>query len=255
MGASLPWYHGIYMRLMPWVNRRFDGIVVNGEMVKRHVESAEGAPGAKVRVIYNGIDLPPADEPAPALYRDELGAFWVGATANLKTVKRLDLLLDAMVLIREEHRVANVRTVVLGEGPERAALESRAAQLGLTGKVHFPGAVRDVTAHVRCWDAAVLCSDKEGLSNAMMEYMACGRPVVATSVGEAPALVDDSNGALIPPGDAPALAAALAQLAKDPALRLRQGARSRRKIEERFSWPKAMSSLEGYYRELAGERS
>jgi glycosyltransferase involved in cell wall biosynthesis len=99
----------------------------------------------------------------------------------------------------------------------------------------------------------VLCSDREGLSNAILEYMAYGLPVVATAVGGNPELVNGDNGALVPAADADALTHALAELVDDANGRESRGARARLDVERDFSWPRAIGALEDYYHELAGQ--
>ncbi|MBI4395603.1 MAG: glycosyltransferase [Elusimicrobia bacterium] len=250
LGKSLPWYHALYRGLMPAVNRRFDGIVINGKEIKNHVMRAEGARETKVKVIHNGIELPSGMPAAPRLFREKPAEFWVAVTANLKPVKRIDFFLRALALLRDEHNVTDFRAVVMGEGGERGVLEDMSRRLGLDGRVHFMGAVSDVIPYLQHADAAVLCSDEEGFSNAVLEYMACGLPVVATAVGGNVELVDGSNGFLVPPGEAGDLAHALARLAGDPALREDLGARSRAKVEETYSWARCMEEWESYYKSV-----
>lgn len=254
MGNSVPWYHSLYRWLMPAVNRRFDGIVINGNNIKGYVLQAEGVPENRLKVIHNGIDLPSPSVPLPRIFQENNADFWVGITANLKPVKRLDVFLRALALLRDEHGIRNFRAIVMGEGRERPALESLSGDLGLRDRVHFLGAIGDVFPYLQGLDAAVLCSDKEGFSNALLEYMACGLPVVTTSVGGNTELIDDSNGICIPPGDAMALSAALARLAGDPSLRKAWGLRSRKRVESAYSWTRCMAELESYYQAIVSRR-
>ena len=97
-------------------------------------------------------------------------------------------------------------------------------------------------------DIGVLCSDREGLSNAStLEYMAAGLPVVATSVGGTPELVDQSNGACTPAGDPAGLARALASLVSSPELRKSKGYISLQRARSHFSWEKSIAETEAYY--------
>jgi glycosyltransferase involved in cell wall biosynthesis len=117
--------------------------------------------------------------------------------------------------------------VLVGSGACEA--EVRAECDGtLLRRVHFAGAVSNPLPLVRHFTIGVLCSDSEGLSNSVLEYQACGLPVVCTNVGGNVELVQDgTNGFLIPPGDVPALADRLRRLLDDPALRAAMGAKGR----------------------------
>ena len=119
-------------------------------------------------------------------------------------------------------RLDGVSLVVLGDGPERAALERRSAELGLAGRVRFLGAGTrdDVVRLFRAADAALLTSAWENLPHTLLEALAVGTPVIATAVGGVPEVVrDGENGLLVPPGDVEAIAAAIERLLGDAPLR------------------------------------
>lgn len=138
-----------------------------------------------------------------------------------------------------------------GDGPGLAAARRRAAALGLAERVRFPGFQPDpgfADAQV-----AVLASRWEGLPLVVLEAMRAGLPVVATDVGGIPEAVSHGEtGLLVPPGDARALAAALARLLADPDLRARLGAAGRRRYEERFGHEAMVDRTLAVYREVAG---
>src|SRR5205823_863274 len=117
---------------------------------------------------------------------EERPAGWrtVGIVANLRPVKGLDLFLHAARRIVEQH--PDTRFAIAGDGEQRRELEQLTATLGLAGRVRFHGAVQDIPAFLGRLDVAVLCSHAEGMSNALLEYMAAGRAIVATAVGAAP---------------------------------------------------------------------
>jgi glycosyltransferase involved in cell wall biosynthesis len=120
-----------------------------------------------------------------------------------------------------------VTLVVAGDGPERAALERRMRELGVEGRVRFLGSVSrdDVLRLFRAADASVLPSAWENYPHTVVEALAVGCPVIATAVGGVPEVVrDGENGLLVPPGDPPALAAAVSRFFSDPALRERLAA-------------------------------
>src|SRR5207302_5751638 len=119
---------------------------------------------------------------------------------------------------------------VAGEGEERSALEHGAARRGLGERFVLAGGVKDVPGFLAGLDVAVLCSRAEGMPNAVLEYMAAGRPVVAAAVGANPDLLAGGDcGLLVPPGDAGALAGAIDRLLTDRGLARRLGAAARRR--------------------------
>lgn len=247
LGAgNQPWYHRLFPLVLQAANRDFAGIVTNSEMVRAYAAKREHTPASRYVVIRNGID-PVVGQPAGAVARD--GRLRVGIVASLTAVKRHDVLLAAWArLPRDPAGAAELH--ILGEGPERPALEQQAAALGIADSVRFHGAVTDVGAQLEAFDIGVLCSDREGLSNAILEYMAHGLPVVATDAGGNGELVDAANGVLVPTGDPDALAHALAGLLADGDRRRELGAGSRRKIEAGFTWEAAMRDLTGFYERL-----
>jgi glycosyltransferase involved in cell wall biosynthesis len=252
-GKNQPWYHNLFGMVLPFVNRSFAGIIANSEQVRHYVAVREKVPLEKIKVIRNGVSLPDTAESAPVLFKNDQDVLWIGLAASLTPVKRHDLLLHAVAILKRKPLTKPVRVLLLGEGPERRALEQLCNQLQLDDVVFFQGAVREVASYLHHLDICVLCSDREGLSNAILEYMACGKPVIATAVGGNTELVNDQNGILIPPDDPDALADGLAELVSDEKKRRKMGTASLTIVKEQFSWQKTMAELEAYYREMLGE--
>ena len=250
LGVGQPWYHALYRKALPLVNRRFCGIIANSNKVKEHVVRNEGIPPDKVRVINNGISIAGRSTISPDVFKRVRSDVWVGIAANLIPVKRVDIFLMAFALLRSMVPNVSIHGVVLGDGPLRGPLEAQVEELGLSQYLHFEGAVRDTLPYLQHLDIGVLCSDREGLSNSVLEYMSCALPVVVTDVGGNPELVDTSNGVCVPPGDHEALAAAMASLIGDPSVRKALGEHSREKIVKGYSWERCMDELQAYYREL-----
>ena len=249
--GNQPWYHRLFALTLPWVNRRFAGIVANSRQVQEYVARRERTPAAKIKVIYNGVALPePTSRPPPELFTKHSADVWIGLLASLTPIKRHDLLIRAFARLSESCPGVRVRMAFLGEGGEHERLERLAEQLGVRDRIHFEGAVKDVDGYLTHLDIGVLCSDREGLSNAILEYMAYGLPVVATSVGGNPELVSAENGVCVPPDDPEALAAALRSLVEDTQTRARLGVASKEKARRLFSWGRSIADLESYYREL-----
>jgi glycosyltransferase involved in cell wall biosynthesis len=166
----------------------------------------------RLHIIHCGID--------PALYaRDEgrpPGAHLV-LVGRLAAVKGVPVLLDALARVTD---IPGLRLTLVGDGPDRAALETHARALGLSGIVTFAGyqTSTQVAATLRDADALVLPSFAEGLPVVLMEAMATGLPVIATQIAGIPELVrDGENGRLVPPGNADALAEAIRDILTDPA--------------------------------------
>ena len=241
------------------VNRFTDGladrVVCVSEEVARFCVEEVGTPRDKVTVIPNGVDVKRyADLPDVAEARSQLGMPQekplVGTVARLEPAKRMDVLLQTMAL------VPTASAVIVGDGRQRSALETLAEQLKLADRVWFVGHREDV----RCWLAAldlfVLCSDREGMPNAVLEAMAAGLPVAATAVGGVPeVVVDGVTGVLVPPGEPATLAEAVAGLLGDKELRRRMGEAGQRRIEECFSVERTVERTEALYEELLAEKA
>lgn len=182
-----------------------DSVVPNAQAVADDVRCNEGVPDSKITVIPNG--MPPRDfeQATPAAVETALPL--VVCVANLSAHKGHRYLLDACALLRSRARECTL--ILIGDGPERTALMSQAERLGIDAR--FLGARTDVAPFLARADVVVLPSLHEGFSNAVMEALAAGRPVVATSVGGTPELLR-GRGMLVPPADAEALADGLQHL-------------------------------------------
>jgi glycosyltransferase involved in cell wall biosynthesis len=166
--------------------------------------------------------------------------------ANLRPVKNIDGLMRAARLVID--RSPDVVFEVAGDGEQRAELERLHAELRLGERFILRGSVSDVPGFLRSVDVAVLPSHSEGMSNALLEYMAAGRAVVATAVGATPELVHDGEtGLLVPPGNETALADATGRLIADAGLSQRLGAAARRQVEIDYSRDAMRRRFERFY--------
>ncbi len=250
--------------------RLADCTVVNAEIIRRRL-LAEGWPQDGIAVIPNGVDLARFHPRSPASgVRHELGlpadAPIVGVLARLAPCKGLEFFLDAARVVAD--RFPEVRFLVIGDqgalgngavragGPYREALEQRAARLGLKDRVVFAGFRLDVPEVLAELAVSVLPSvTGEGLPNSVLEAMAAGLPVVATSSGgTSEAVVNGETGLLVAPSDTAALAQAIIALLADPALRARMGAAGRRRVEERFSMDRMAHEMQSLYARLLARR-
>jgi glycosyltransferase involved in cell wall biosynthesis len=191
-------------------NRMTHLLVANAYAVADCVRTSERVPSRKVRVIYNGLPEQAFADADPV--RLNTGRPVVLCVANLKPGKGHTYLLEAGRLLRKRRMPCTL--VFAGGGTEHAALARRAAELRLD--VRMLGARQDIDRLLARADVVVLPSTTEGMSNAVMEAMAVGRPVVATAVGGTPELLADGRGVLVQPGDARELADAVAAVLTDP---------------------------------------
>jgi glycosyltransferase involved in cell wall biosynthesis len=142
---------------------------------------------------------------------------------------------------------------VAGDGEQREELERLHAELGLGSRFVFRGSISDAAAFLRTVEVAVLPSHSEGMSNALLEYMAAGRAVVATAVGANPTLIDNGkNGLLVPADDAEALAGAVSRYLERPLMAAAFGAAARRKVEAEYSRAAMTRRFEDFFHDLAG---
>jgi len=206
----------------------------------------------RVHVIHNGIDpgrLPSAEERAAA--RRHLGIgddrFVAMTVARLDPVKDLVGMLDAFARVRV-HR-PDARLVIVGDGPERQRLEQRAAKADLKGSIVMTGYRSNVRALLPAADLYASNSISEGVSITILEAMAAGLPVVATSVGGTPEVLPNGAGGMLVPARAPEkLAAAILALARDPGRRTTLGVDARRRLETAFTIDRMVGAYERLYR-------
>ncbi len=244
------WYHSTYRAILPFVNRAFDGVVVNSKRVRKWVCETEKLDPRKIKVIYNGVETCRGIKEVPPVFSDNKTDIWIGAVANLRRIKRIDLLIHSFQLLRRQTVGKRVKLLIIGDGPQRDSLVKLTHQLDITSDVLFVGRVSNVMAYLQNLDIGVLCSDREGLSNAILEYMACGLPVVATDAGGNSEIVDESNGFLVPCGDPDALAAALRMLVLSESLRKQKARKSIDKTKKYHTWDTVIPQWESYYLSL-----
>jgi glycosyltransferase involved in cell wall biosynthesis len=232
------------------VGRGVDVFFAVSEADRMRMIQVEGISASRIRVLRNAI---PAPQTSGRNVRVELGipatAPIVGTVCQLRPEKALDVLITAAgSLVR---RYPDLRVLIAGEGAEAGRLRELVRRYGLMDSVLFLGTRRDVPDLVATFDVAVCCSHFEGTPLSVMEYMAAGKPVVASDVGGLPELINDGvEGFLVEPGSPSRLGQAVARLLDDSDLRAALGRHARQRQEAEFDLDGAVTRLEYLYEEL-----
>jgi glycosyltransferase involved in cell wall biosynthesis len=238
--------------------RSADLIVANADAVRGDVIVREGVDPARIRVIRNGVAIPPPMAPEDrAAIRERWGigneAIVLGSVANLKLRKGLEAVIRAAAELHGRHPELHV--VMIGEGYLRAALEAQITAAGMADRIHLLGWQRDARDLYGAMDIVVHASESEGLPNVLLEAAAAGRPMVATAAGGAPEIVlDGQTGLLVPIGDEPALTGAIERLVTDPALRDRLAAAAREDAARRFGMDRLIAETGALYASMVPDR-
>jgi glycosyltransferase involved in cell wall biosynthesis len=262
---SQPWlafHHGytatnkkdqLFTVLNRWSMRRASHAVTVCEPFRRHIIGI-GLPPERVTVLHNTVQpFTPltAEERRAVRARLGIGAF----ERMLVTVGRLSFEKGHRDLVESFAKVASrdprVHLVIVGDGPERSRVESEAARLGVTSKVHLTGHQSEVAAYYGAADIFVLPSHSEGSPNALLEGMAAGLPCVATSVGGVPEIAaDQQTGLIVAPRDADAFAKAVERLLMDETLAARLGYAGQEHVLRKHTLPTYADELLGIYAKL-----
>jgi glycosyltransferase involved in cell wall biosynthesis len=242
--------------------RAAHAVVANCEEVRQQL-IREGVPGQKVRTIYNGLD--PARVQVQVDRREVLQtlnlpeqAHFVTIMANMRAHVRHPeptCLKDHPTFLRAAQRVhekvPDAAFIIAGEGELKEATQELARTLGIAERTFFIGRCKDVGAVLSISDVCVLSSRSEGFSNAILEYMAAGRPVVSTDVGGArEAVVHGESGYLVPAGDHERMGDHIASLLLEREKARAMGERGRQLVSEKFSSLKQLQNVESLYNEL-----
>ncbi len=226
-------------------------IALTHKGIREHLEFKVGR-SDKWSAVPSGIDMTmfvhdPADR---AAIRAEYGIksddlLFVSVT-RLDPIKGNHVLVEAFASVVSD--LPSVRLLIVGSGSEEAKLEARVKELGLEGKIIFAGYRPRVESFLSAADVFVLASLNEGMGRSVVEAMAAGLPVIASSTGGVPELVDDDvEGYLVEPGDSQSLALAMWRMADDRETRIRMAAAARSKAGERFSIETMVRTIEEVY--------
>ena len=243
----------VYGRFLKRFLELADAIIVSSP---DYLESSEHLRSfkEKCRIIPLGIDLEEfelreGEEGGVAALQKQYGGRFLLFVGVLRYYKGVDYLLDAM-------KQVDCPLVIVGDGPERKALESKRASSGLQNKVHFTGQIgqRELVQHLHACEVFVFPashrSEAYGLS--LVQALACGKPAVSTRLGTGTSFVnvEDETGLVVEPRNPDALASAINVLLDDPELRRRFGAEGRERARKLFSKRKMVEEVWALYQEL-----
>lgn len=228
-------------RWIRWAGARAAAVITVSGALKEELVRL-GISGSKITVLRNGVDLDFFRPLERALARSQLG--WgrrtVLCVGNLLRSKGQHIAIEALA------RLPDTELVIVGDGPERRALESLARSLNVAARVRFTGALaqEDLVRYYAAADALVLPSEREGWPNVLLEALACGTPVVASRVGGAAEIVRaEEAGALVVERSAAAFADALQRLFASPVDRA-----ATRRYAEKFGWDETARAQRELYR-------
>ena len=236
-------------------------IVANAGAIRDQLVK-EGVNRQKVEVVYNGVDVSRftnVSHPTRATALQNLGLSdtarrYVTIVANMRSAVKdhVTFLRAAQIIARS---VPNTSFLLAGEGELSQSFRTLARELGLASSAIFLGRSSSIRELLSISDVCVLTSRAEGFPNALLEYMAAGRPVVTTAVGGVrEAVVEGESGYIVPVGDEKLIAERVIALLSDPTKAETFGSRGRQIVEQRFSCEAQLAGLEGLYARLLHHR-
>lgn len=226
--------------------RRFIGVFIHrfiplSSQIEAYLTDKVGIPVSKISRICNGVDVDRFQQTANAnddLDERRCSPYVFMSVGRLEEIKGHTFLLSALSLLATNHPelTAGLQLVLVGDGSQRASLETQVKTEGIAELVTFTGSRSDISELFKTADCFVLPSLAEGISNTILEAMASGLPVVATDVGgNRDLMVEGETGVLVAPADPVQLAAAMKEYLQNPALGKQQGRAGRNKSVEEFS--------------------
>ena len=228
-------------------------VLANSSAVMSLAVKLEGLNKNKLLLIQNGIDISRFEKYSAAQARTEFGlpkdGKIVGAVGNWRPIKGMSTFLDAAGQVAECYR--DTHFVLAGIGPQKQELMAQARRLGIGDRTTFVEGCTDIERLLPAFDVAVHPSYSESFSNVLIEYMAAGKPVVATRVGDAEQVIEEGvDGFLVPPGDAAAISGAVIQILENHAESSACGRRAAEKVRKLWSWPSIMDKYDRFYSSL-----
>jgi glycosyltransferase involved in cell wall biosynthesis len=250
LSSTRRWLRGTAMR---WALIGADAVISNAHATAERVEASCGYSRARITIIPNGVESLAMPQ-APAVRREvrrQLGipesAFVVGSVGRLVAVKNFPMAIAALAQLRREP--VDVHFLLVGDGPERDALQLQAKAAGVADRVHFPGHCTEVERYYAAMDVYVNCSLSEGLSQSLIEALSAGLPLVVTDVGDSRHVADGECpcGVVVPSGAASELAGVLLTLLQDDSRRQRFSASARQRFEQDYALERMVAKHASVY--------
>ncbi|MGH9514626.1 MAG: glycosyltransferase [Terriglobales bacterium] len=255
--GHLAWYTPRRRKFLRHLQSLSTAVLVNSGQISEQLVREDGFRPEFIRIVHNGIDLdrfsrlvPERERIFPGLQNYKL----IVCTGNMHSdVKGHLTLIDAARSICS--RSPQVKFLLIGDGKKRTEFEARVSHFGLQSNFLFLGSRQNVSEILACCDIAVLPSQAEGFSNALLEYMGTGLPTVATDVGGNPEVIENRvDGLLVKPNDPAALADAISSLLENPHFASQLGAAGRDRVRRHFDFAQLISTMDALYTELLQAR-
>jgi len=254
--AHFDWYQGKRRAWLRRIQNLSGAVLANASPIRDALIAEDRFAPEKVHVIHNGIDVEKfrnARDRRDVLFPNVGDGKLVVLVGNMHSdVKGHPWLIECAPRVTREFPA--VRFVLVGDGARRAQFEQQVSSLGLAQNFLFLGSRADIPDILAACDIAVLPSRAEGLSNALLEYLAAGLPTIASRVGGNSEVVEDgANGFLVPPDDSEALGVVLLKMLRDPELMRRFGERGREFVVQNFSFERLVREVDALYNALLRE--
>jgi len=263
----VPSIHNVYTRdrkihrriLNNLLGRISDKIVAVSEAVKADIVAYDKVPDSRVKVIYNGVEEVKFTRAEGISARSEFNipehAKVIGTVGRLALQKGQRYLIESVASLVKEF--PEIILLIVGDGPEKAALKRTVSEKGIDRQVIFTGTRDDVPDLLAAMDIFVFPSLREGLGNALVEAMAAGKAIVATDIPPVREVIaSQDNGILVPPGDSGALEAAITSLLRDKRSAEAYGAAAKERALSYFDINSTINSYTNLFESiLAGKAS
>lgn len=253
------WMSSHYLRATRFANRFVTGIIANSTQVRDLTIEKEGFNGGRIKVIYNGIDTEKfRDIRYDNKLKGELGIpegnRVVGIIANFRPMKHHHTFIRAAEIVLRQRQ--DVTFILIGTGQLKGEMEGHARSLGIDKNLIFAGSRKDITRFLSITDVGVNCSEGEGLSNAVMEYICTGVPCVVSNAGGNPDLIThNENGYMFELDDYKMLASLIVDILDDEVKRKYFIENAREKIEKSMGLKSMITTYENYYHYLIHDRN
>ncbi len=238
----------------PWK----DYIILNNQHDFNQALKYKIKPREKILLIHNGIDpykldFKEKDEAKLELYKklnlkdgDFInGGLIIGTVANLYPSKGIQYLVDAFSIFTSQNTALKSKLIIIGDGPEKSKLENKIITSGLQDKISLGNSIPDAYKYIKSFDIFVLPSVKEGFPWALLEAMSAKLPVIATSVGANPEIIENNkNGLLVKPRNAKAISDAITKIVSDESFKKEIGIQAHQTIIDKFNLRKMVDQIE-----------